>query len=297
MMVTCPLKDNYNWNAVAVSISVNDTPLNYMVLHYPEKQIKRNFTICLSVMHSKYSKVLELIETFEFDKALGANHFVLYHRSSAKQSNVVLNHYIKSGELTLLNYTLPIPPKGIHYFGQIAAVNDCVYRSRGISRYVLVVDIDEILIPYQFNNWMSMMDNLTASNPNASAFMFRNTFFDTSMPDDIRRFRLGDKATRYKLKKFLKVWREDFIFGYCNRCKTLVMPEWIDKMAIHRTERIKGDHTPLRVNKSVALLHHYRRYGSSQARVFNAQTRKYSGIVVGRVIKTYEKLKPCVPDL
>ncbi|XP_050389033.1 beta-1,4-galactosyltransferase galt-1-like isoform X2 [Patella vulgata] len=295
MMVTCDLNDKGVWYAVSVTPSIKDKPLNRMILHYPEKTVQRNFTLCLSVMHSSFGNVMGFVEALEFDKVLGANHFVIHHFSSSQPMKIVLNDYIKRGEVTLLNYKLPIGTKDVHYFGQIAAVNDCVYRSRGISRYVVVVDIDEILIPYTFNDWMEMMDNLTSAEPKASSFSFRTTFFDTHMPDDTRGYRQKDLATRYKLRTLLKVWRENYIFEYNSRCKVIGKPELIDVMAIHTVAKQKRAHKLIHVNYTTALLHHYRLKNSSPSRIFNDKTRQYSSRVVDRVIKRFNSIPtPCI---
>ncbi|KAK6194665.1 hypothetical protein SNE40_000259 [Patella caerulea] len=295
MMITCDLNDNEVWHAVSVTPSIKHKPLNRMILHYPAKAVQRNFTLCLSVMHSRLGNVLKFVEAVEFDKVLGANHFIIHHLSSSQPMKILLNDYIKTGEVTLLNYNLPIGTKDVHYFGQIAAVNDCVYRSRGVSRYVFVVDIDEILIPYAFNDWMEMMDNLTSAEPKASSFSFRTTFFDTTMPDDTRRYRQKDLATRYKLTTLLKVWRENYIFERNVRCKVIGKPELIDVMAIHTVANQKRAHKLIPVNYTTALLHHYRLKNSSPTRIYNDKTRQYSSRVVDRVIKRVNSIPtPCI---
>lgn len=56
----------------------------------------------------------------------------------------------------------------LHYFGQLTTLNECIYRSMERSRYVLLNDIDEIIMPYQHNDLMSLMNMLQNQHPNVS---------------------------------------------------------------------------------------------------------------------------------
>lgn len=38
-------------------------------------------------------------------------------------------------------------PGEIHYYGQIPALHDCVYRYMYLSQYVALQDIDELILP------------------------------------------------------------------------------------------------------------------------------------------------------
>ena len=54
----------------------------------------------------------------------------------------------------------------VHYFGQLTTLNECIYRSMQRSRYVLLNDIDEIIMPYQHENLTSLMNMLQQQHPN-----------------------------------------------------------------------------------------------------------------------------------
>lgn len=40
-----------------------------------------------------------------------------------------------------------LSPGDIHYFGQIPALNDCVYRYMYQTRYLALHDVDELIVP------------------------------------------------------------------------------------------------------------------------------------------------------
>ena len=40
-------------------------------------------------------------------------------------------------------------PSQIHYYGQVPALNDCVYRYMYQTRYIALHDMDELILPQQ----------------------------------------------------------------------------------------------------------------------------------------------------
>ncbi|MGL4849430.1 MAG: glycosyltransferase family 92 protein [Clostridium sp.] len=44
-----------------------------------------------------------------------------------------------------------VSPGDIHYYGQIPALNDCIYRYMYQSRYVALHDTDELILPQSVN--------------------------------------------------------------------------------------------------------------------------------------------------
>ncbi|VVD03536.1 unnamed protein product [Leptidea sinapis] len=69
------------------------------------------------------------------------------------------------------------PGSGIDF----AAFNDCLYRSMSSAGWLLVIDVDEIVVPRRERTLIALLTAMRAAyNPSAkapSAFLFRNTFF------------------------------------------------------------------------------------------------------------------------
>lgn len=51
-------------------------------------------------------------------------------------------------------------PGDLHYYGQIPALNDCVYRNMYRSRYVAMIDTDELILPQTVNRWTFLSEDL-----------------------------------------------------------------------------------------------------------------------------------------
>ena len=78
----------------------------------------------------------------------------------------------------------------LHQRGQQLALNDCVYRLTYDSKYLLVHDVDEFVVPTVAKDWSSMLDAISARNSaitrdRIASYNFRNRFFPLEYPDII----------------------------------------------------------------------------------------------------------------
>lgn len=65
----------------------------------------------------------------------------------------------------------------VHYFGQTAAINDCLFRQIGRYRWFASIDFDEYLIPHKVDSWFELINGVTAQFESPIAGIgFRNTF-------------------------------------------------------------------------------------------------------------------------
>ena len=49
----------------------------------------------------------------------------------------------------------------IYYSGQILSMTECGYRQMYKSKYVLVQDLDEFVVPTRASDWSSMLDDIS----------------------------------------------------------------------------------------------------------------------------------------
>lgn len=103
---------------------------------------------------------------------------VIYNTSCGAELDRLLRVYSEEGFVEVVPWPINkhlVPSHGwkfslsggdLHYFGQQATLNECIYRSMERSRYVLLNDIDEIIMPYQHDNLMSLMNTLQNQHPN-----------------------------------------------------------------------------------------------------------------------------------
>ncbi|KAG2469636.1 YSNK protein, partial [Polypterus senegalus] len=155
----------------------------------PEPQ--QEFTVCTSTMFNKFSNVLQLLQSLEMYRLLGAGKVVIYKTSCSDQVQEVLDYYVKEGFVQMFDWTanlyltvskswsFALDKADLHYQGQIVALNDCLYRHMYSSRHLVFIDQDEIIVPYKHDNWRDLIDYLGKMTPGANIFRFSNRVFPT----------------------------------------------------------------------------------------------------------------------
>ncbi|CAG5131147.1 unnamed protein product [Candidula unifasciata] len=284
--VECILPVNVRPTHVSISYLQKSELTNRLQIIYPGTLI-RNFTVCYSVLHSGFSSPSQLIQSIEMNRILGAEHFVVYNYSISPAVDQILQRYQQDGLVTVVPW--PVPTWEVQYYGQMAAVNDCGYRNRNISRYVVVVDTDEFIIPRKNLNWMELLDSISAEEYGVSAFMhrakqlgkgpktigsfeFRSSLFAVSttpiwseLPSQFH-FSEEEKNNiqQFNLFTLSQFWRSEEIYPPQIRSKYIIRPELVYIMGIHFVHSFVGNVSAVTVDVNSALVHHYRtlRYGN-----------------------------------
>ncbi|BFZ19499.1 hypothetical protein BsWGS_22538 [Bradybaena similaris] len=166
--IECCLPANTRPTLVSVSFQPNRTSTNQLQITFPGT-LSRNFTVCYSVLHSRFSSAAQLIQSIEMNRILGADHLMVYIYSVSPAVDQILQRYQQDGLVTVLPW--PIPTKESWYYAQTSALNDCFYRNRNISRFVVVVDTDEFIIPKNHSNWMELIAAISPQEYDVSTFM------------------------------------------------------------------------------------------------------------------------------
>lgn len=68
-------------------------------------------------------------------------------------------------------------PGDIHYFGQMPALNDCLYRYMYQSRYISFQDPDELILPQSVDSWLKLLPLLEKRYGPNKCYMFENNVF------------------------------------------------------------------------------------------------------------------------
>ncbi|KAH0615505.1 hypothetical protein JD844_004855 [Phrynosoma platyrhinos] len=151
----------------------------------PQFPFSAEFTLCLSVMSGNYSNVLQFIQSMEIYKILGAQKVVIYLHNCSQLMEQVLNLYVAEGTVDVIPWPIVsyINFSSFWYshkdwlYGKATVLNDCIYRNMYRSKYVVLNDIDEIILPIQHPSWGKMISSLVERNPEAGIFVFENNFF------------------------------------------------------------------------------------------------------------------------
>ncbi|NXR16373.1 YSNK protein, partial [Semnornis frantzii] len=148
-----------------------------------------DFTVCISTMFGNYNNVLQFIQSMEMYKILGAQKVMIYKNNCSHLMEKVLKFYMEEGIVEIIPWPIDsylkvstrwhysLDAKDIGYYGQITALNDCVYRNMQRSKFVILTDADEIILPLTHPDWKTMMQSLQQENPGAGVFLFENHIF------------------------------------------------------------------------------------------------------------------------
>ncbi|XP_068129113.1 beta-1,4-galactosyltransferase galt-1-like [Hyperolius riggenbachi] len=241
----------------------NMTPnLLFKVKNRPPPQISSNFTVCISTLYGGYNNVLQIIQSIEMYKILGASRVTIYNTSCSQNVSRVLLHYIDEGILEVVPWPITKHLKTsttwrffkglaseIGYYGQTAALNDCLYRNMFRSSYVLLNDIDEIILPVTDRNWPSLMKRLQRDYPNASVFHSENHIFSTSV--NTSEFDLWPNIPGVNILRH--PFRQPIDWKLFNDRKMIVNPRKIFQTSIHSALKFKGRSINLPANMTITF--------------------------------------------
>jgi len=178
-------------------VSVASTRFNYvsptaniMEIQYPAKNPPSKFAVCVQPTFN-YDNSVRFVEWIEFHRSLGVERFTLYNISIGPSVSCIINEYnslnARDENSQIFIEVLPwgnpsdriISNVTIKQQNQLAALNDCVYRQRGFSQYVLNIDLDEFMTPHEDDNYANLikrLDWLSGKN-RIGVYEFRNAFF------------------------------------------------------------------------------------------------------------------------
>jgi hypothetical protein len=290
---------------VSVSFQTNQTSANRLPVIYPGPRV-RNFTVCYSVLHSTFKMATQLIESIEMNRILGAEHFMIYTNSVSLEVDQILRRYQEDGLVTVFQW--PLPTNDTHYYAQVLALNNCFYRNRNTSRFVVVVDTDELIVPRNHLTWMSFIDAVSPyevdvsqfrnsskpankGNKLTGCFMVRSSYFpptpfpnwdSLSLPFDEEEKK---NIIKHKILTLSQLTRLDHIFPYYDRCKYIARPEHVYNSGIHYVMGFVGTNACLRVHENTALVHHYRSKPTVHRRINDTIMVKFKQSLYPRVME------------
>ncbi|VDK42200.1 unnamed protein product [Gongylonema pulchrum] len=150
----------------------------------------------------------------------GVTKFYIYIQSLASEVDALLRVYENDSTIDVERVPWSAFPTEGNYYSKseddpnlrtwrlevISAVNDCALRSRGHTKYVLAVDLDEIIVTHHQPSLLSFLNELSTEDKNAAAFQFLNRFVN---------YQVG----HFKLKEILSQKNDLLIRFYNNSFK------------------------------------------------------------------------------
>ncbi|KAM6954453.1 uncharacterized protein FYW47_013416 [Aplochiton taeniatus] len=211
-----------------------------------------NFTVCVSNLFGGYNNVLQFVQTMELYKLLGVQRVTIYNTSCGPDLERVLLHYRDEGTVEVVQWPIDkflIPSKGcyynihpgdIHYYGQLTTLNDCIYRNMYQTKYLLLHDIDETIMPYQHANLHELMDHFQTQNPGVAVFGIRSFVFPKTQADSSGKFKLPQWRNISGVNILEHIYREPTREWVFNPAKMLINPRMVEQTSVHSVLKTSG---------------------------------------------------------
>ncbi|CAB4066797.1 unnamed protein product [Lepeophtheirus salmonis] len=225
--------------------------------------------VCVKPLHFHYSKTLELVEFIELNRILGVTKFTFYNDTISSEVSCVLNHYKSEGSVNVYPWKLRMQSqKEIRTEGLFAALNDCLYRNMNYFKYLMLIDVDEFVIPRMNDTIPEMIEYL---EKHKSHFGYRKTL-------------INKRASA----------RDQSIFVFLEISKRLGI--------ILFGNFVSSNGKSLNVPTELGFLHHYRvcEFGGDDCintpSVVDKTVYKYKDLLIKNVEKVFESLHSKCPS-
>ena len=206
------------------------------------------FAICVPPVFGNIPKE-NLVNFIELSRILGAEIIVLYIKNITQEMKNVLEYYEGKNMVELVPWKLPDPlvplNQKVWYNAQDVAAQDCIYSHMGRVKYIAMNDIDEMIIPYEYDNWSALINNYDQGD--VSDFCFSTAFFQPGISGEGNDYKPIIQTHINRTKSYIPV-----------RSKCIVKPEFVYDMGTHQIWGKLRKSRTVHVDKKIALLHHYR---------------------------------------
>ncbi|XP_050725350.1 uncharacterized protein LOC127003037 [Eriocheir sinensis] len=177
---------------------------NLRVVHElpPPGEQKRDFAVCVKGLDIGADISLRIVEWLELLFLLGADKVFMYDLGVHPNVSRVLRHYEAEGRVDLRTLTLPGDQPNARGLvrpflrakitskrqNELIPYNDCLYRNKDLYRLVVLLDIDEVIMPRATPDWRQLMRQLAPEamaglgNP-YSSYYARHVYFLDGMQE------------------------------------------------------------------------------------------------------------------
>lgn len=209
------------------------------------------FVVCIHRALSKnFSNVDLLLESIETNVLFGADKIVLYNCTAGPALTPFLNYYVESGRVDMYNW--PLAQNYSRTFetkasGQNSLIQDCLYRYMYQTKYLILINLDELIVPRKSNTWAAMLEQSNCSD--APDINIRNVFFPINIPPEKDRESLPLNSMRH-------IQRQNYTYKCKDRSKSLARPSEVFVAKVHDMGVDK--HKMCCLDPEIGFLQHYR---------------------------------------
>lgn len=170
-----------------------------------------------------------LEEWIDYHKHVGVEHFYLFNNRSQDNYQQVLQPYMDQGEVTLIDWPFDFTNGQDWNWVQTQAYVAAINFSKGVSRWLAIIDTDEFIVPVQKQTIPEVLKKFVAAPAVGVNWMMYGS-------SDVYEVLPGERMTYRLLMRAEDNWSEH------KHIKSIVQPEWtIDCQNPHCCKYIWGD--------------------------------------------------------
>ena len=278
-----------------VSVSLVQVPcepaanLLRVLSHVDDERPIYNITSCLGPIFNNYNQSNWLVEAMELDHLLGVDLSVFPIYSISPGLDSYMESLKDDGIITHFSWYHPIL-EDVYYFGQRVLLNDCLYRYMYKSQYIIVKDLDEIIVPSKHDNLIDMLKSLPESGVaeyNIRSVIYRDDLFSNYSGEANRTL-----LDLYQPKSLLRTRRNKGPFHYRQRSKYIIHPKRVLEVNIHFSVSYVEPYNQYEVPIDVALVHHHRLpVGKNESTNFEDRgMERYADTILNKIHQRHMKV-------
>ncbi|KAG0444118.1 hypothetical protein HPB47_014153 [Ixodes persulcatus] len=259
---TCPVKlpsevIDHPTVRVALGSHWNMTRPKWVMVHKAGNSSLKFCSVCVRPINVKFDQLSLITEFIGYYTSMGISRFDFYIYDVSKEAALLLSHMKgHSGALIQLHkWNLSLNKSHILECGQLAAVQDCIYRSRFVSEYLISVDFDEFLVPRKKRSIPEALLSVeTAVGKNVlGSMVIQNQFFCREYPYNSALLRQVPP-----LLSLIENVREAIPWEHNVRSKYITRPNATVVGGVHFVWEHRPGLRKLHVPADEIVLHHYR---------------------------------------
>ena len=285
-----------------------DNATNFIDINYNRPETERlELAICTKLYDYKDDRSIELVEWIETQLILGVAKIIFHVRDVNREMMKVLRFYEQLGKVDIESMTTPDGLDAQWMKNEMIGFNDCLYKNMYRFKYLLPIDVDEIIVPTRTDD-KTLLDLMhkrlipmaLKMNPNGVINnMFQNAFFLIEN-DQTAEVQPGVPANSHFLQH---IFRAASFAKPGIAVKSIVNADWVTVLFNHQAIRCFYSCNTLEVPPDEGKLQHYRRNGcgegftDAECQDFRLNTMKdatllkYKDEIISNVKESIGKLK------
>ncbi|XP_077519073.1 uncharacterized protein LOC144129060 isoform X2 [Amblyomma americanum] len=242
---------------VALGTNWNMSSPKWFKVHNRRQQPPKFLSACVRPMVGHFSALSLVTEFVAYYAAMGVGRFDFYLCQVPRETEILLSLLRNRGkvDIRLHRWNLYLNGSYILEHGQLAAIQDCLYRSKLTSEYVLNVDFDEFLVSKTRSTLSEALLEIEGSVGKRSlgSVVVKNQFFCYEYPFNAAYLRQKPPLlTRILFVREANPWKHRERSKYAARASAVATG------GVHFVWEHTLGAREVAISESVMVMHHYR---------------------------------------